>query len=1223
MLFTVFSIFRSTQSFAAEAYCFGPYDFYDHDTLQDVNVDPGDGFFVADFSSANIGGTGMCFNADCEEDPDNCMLCEDGMCDDGATCWCNIAKISPIPEQYNYYFYADRFDDYSSCQEICAYRCADQIVGVESGWEKWLESASFCTYPITFKKQGGSGGDNEIYSLASSGAFLDPDAHRQMTTNANEVTIPARAGYSFLGYYNAANGSTRFIDQDGYITASGISAASSYSSDAEWHAKWSAETYTITLNDSTNGGSGGTGIAKEVYATKWTNNSGTTITSVAIPTKSNSVFLGYYTGTTGGTQKIPANGVLPSNTTFTSSTTLKAQFGGCTCTKGTNVSTCTVTGVTDNKCQYSYTCNTGYNTSGTFEGAVATANNTSPNCTPGAMKITLHKQGGTGTIKTNEGIYTGTNSGTMTCTTGTSVSLPTWDSNLNPGTTNITNTGKVFLGWSTDDTCTTSSCVSTTQITCPTTGAEYFAVWQTCNACNTGSNCTCSLNVVNNVCTYTTGANSCYYVSSGANTYSPVCTIYSPTITVDSRRGVSAVTAKGWTNSGTATMTKSCNCGSTINLSTVTPTFKSCYNTIGYTLTSGSGSLSGTTYTCGTGNATITAAATAISTDASLAPASVDKIYNYTATTLTASGSSCDSAITKSYKFGVANSSNGTYSYGDFSGMNEISIPKNYFLGTKYFKAQVSASDGTLTSSVATSNEVPVTLKQKAVTFVQGRCGQLSGTQQLYARYEGASLYTSATGTVAGTIPTASESNATFNGWYTAQSGGKQVYDASGVLQASVAGYTNSTPAWIITGPTSLYARYICSPGYSVDNNGCCLTANTCTVTFKSGDKTLGTQSFTYGTAQQLTSVTSLFNVPVSGANGWSFEGWATTTGTTTTTYADKQSLSTLCADGNNITLYGVWTRPIQFRYYNSATATSVTTDNRTQYYYNTNTTNAAAGSVSTYALYTQSNYNWAPSGWATSSTATLASVSQTGSTTTTVTPAYNAAAPTYYAVYSRTPQISYNANSGSGTTSSTNCGTQTYNAGGSAGSSSSCTLASNGFTTPLSGYNFYRWGTTTNSTTGTGSGGSYTFPNTAWASLKTTMLYAIWNTQITLDKNSGSGTIQGESGTTNAAIRCTYGVSCDFGNTSTLSYTGYTFNGGWGTSNSCTATTTSFTNPTGTYYACKSANTINLHWYEENGTTQLTNVPIENQTCTYGDNITLPTEPTRPGYTFLGWEVF
>lgn len=45
-------------------------------------------------------------------------------------------------------------------------------------------------------------------------------------------------------------------------------------------------------------------------------------------------------------------------------------------------------------------------------------------------------------------------------------------------------------------------------------------------------------------------------------------------------------------------------------------------------------------------------------------------------------------------------------------------------------------------------------------------------------------------------------------------------------------------------------------------------------------------------------------------------------------------------------------------------------------------------------------------------------------------------------------------------------------------------------------------------------------------------------------------------------------------------------------------------------------ADTINLHWLNEDGTT------YQNSTCTVDGDLELPTPPTKYGYTFTGWEL-
>ncbi|MDE6250222.1 MAG: InlB B-repeat-containing protein, partial [Alphaproteobacteria bacterium] len=157
--------------------------------------------------------------------------------------------------------------------------------------------------------------------------------------------------------------------------------------------------YTITLNATQNGGTGGTGTVYEKYATGWSlTNFGTTVTSITRPTKTNNVFNGYYTAASGGTQKIPASGALPANTTFTADTILYAQYSACNaCTKGTGVASCSLS-VTNNACTYSATCSSGYITpTCTSAGACS--------CTPGTYTITLNDNNGSGGTGTAKEVY--------------------------------------------------------------------------------------------------------------------------------------------------------------------------------------------------------------------------------------------------------------------------------------------------------------------------------------------------------------------------------------------------------------------------------------------------------------------------------------------------------------------------------------------------------------------------------------------------------------------------------------------------------------------------------------------------------------------------------------------------------------------------------------------------------------------------------------------------
>ncbi|HNY25310.1 MAG TPA: InlB B-repeat-containing protein [Alphaproteobacteria bacterium] len=96
-------------------------------------------------------------------------------------------------------------------------------------------------------------------------------------------------------------------------------------------------TYEITLRNYSNTTNSGIGYIYEILGVRWTDGS-TTITSVTIPTRTNYTFAGYYTATSGGTQIIPASGVLPSPTTISSDSTYLYEHwtaNTVTCSAGT------------------------------------------------------------------------------------------------------------------------------------------------------------------------------------------------------------------------------------------------------------------------------------------------------------------------------------------------------------------------------------------------------------------------------------------------------------------------------------------------------------------------------------------------------------------------------------------------------------------------------------------------------------------------------------------------------------------------------------------------------------------------------------------------------------------------------------------------------------------------------------------------------------------------
>ena len=409
-------------------------------------------------------------------------------------------------------------------------------------------------------------------------------------------------------------------------------------------------TYTITLNATQNGGTGGWAKIYEVYNVGWYSDvndpSSLVEIGVPIPTKANSVFNGYYTAATGGTQRITKTGALPATTTFTANTTLYAQFSACApCTQGKGVASCSAS-VTDNACKYSATCSDGYKNP-TCDSAGKCS------CTGNTFYIEYMKNEGSGSAPTaptscvygSGDCYAPQN--TFTAPAGyhfdywtsddgydyrvgddlsfseygfkdgdTLFLYPIWspnsytirysigdgvgeseyrEQNVNynaPFKTmsadTFTRSGWTFAGWG------GKYPKSNTQYRYTTAGDTTLAAkWcQNCATVPNGS-CTLTVNETTGACTYDTTCNTGYYISSGAGTHAPVCSPSSYIVTYNLNGG-----------SGTAPSAQACTPGQscTLNAGTTTAFYRDGYVLAGWSTSQ--------TATSGSFTITITAATT-------------------------------------------------------------------------------------------------------------------------------------------------------------------------------------------------------------------------------------------------------------------------------------------------------------------------------------------------------------------------------------------------------------------------------------------------------------------------------------------------------------------------------------------------------------------------------------------------------------------------------------
>ena len=206
----------------------------------------------------------------------------------------------------------------------------------------------------------------------------------------------------------------------------------------------------------------------------------------------------------------------------------------------------------------------------------------------------------------------------------------------------------------------------------------------------------------------------------------------------------------------------------------------------------------------------------------------------------------------------------------------------------------------------------------------------------------------------------------------------------------------------------------------------------------------------------------------------------------------------------------------------------------------------------------------------------------------------------TFFAQWSaNTFTVAYNANGGSGTTSSHTC---SYDG--------ACTLKSNSFT--RTGYTFAGW---KKANSGTTLAAGANIKNAATGGTAT--YYAQWSANtFTVAYNANGGT-----GTTSSHT-CTYDQACTLKSNS-FTRAGYQF-AGWKLNNSGatlgagTNIKNAATGGTVTYYAQWSANTFTVA-YNANGGTGTTS----SHTCTYDQACTLKSNSfTRAGYQFAGWKL-
>ena len=162
-------------------------------------------------------------------------------------------------------------------------------------YAKWTANS----YDVTLDMQGGTG---EVASVTATYAKAMP-----------AIKAPKRKGYSFGGYFSKKKGAGTQ-----YYTADGQSARTwNGATNATLYAKWTANSYKVTLNRQ--GGKGGSASATATYAQA--------MPEIEVPARTGYTFGGYYSATNGGgTRYYTAEGTSARKWNKAAATTLYAKW---------------------------------------------------------------------------------------------------------------------------------------------------------------------------------------------------------------------------------------------------------------------------------------------------------------------------------------------------------------------------------------------------------------------------------------------------------------------------------------------------------------------------------------------------------------------------------------------------------------------------------------------------------------------------------------------------------------------------------------------------------------------------------------------------------------------------------------------------------------------------------------------------------------------------------
>ena len=489
---------------------------------------------------------------------------------------------------------------------------------------------------------------------------------------------------------------------------------------------------------------------------------------------------------------------------------------------------------------------------------------------------------------------------------------------------------------------------------------------------------------------------------------------------------------------------------------------------------------------------------------------------------------------------------------GSFTSGGSVTLPAGPTRAGYTFAGWFAAATGgsALSSPYTPGVTAPITI------YAQWTANSFTVTYN-YNSATGGNTIASATFSVGGTaltLPTPTRTGYSFGGWYS-DSGFNTSIGAAGASYSPSASMT-------------AYAKW---------------TANSYTLTYNynlaTGGNSTVSDSFTVGG--------SALTLPTPTRTGYSFGGWYSDTGYTTSIGAAGASYS----PSASMTAYAKWTANSYTVSYDSQLGSAVAAGSF-----------ATGGTVILPAAPTRLGYTFA--GW-------FAAASGGSALTSPYAPGVTSAITLYaqWAVAQQT--ISYSANAGTGSVSATT------------GNTAATVSLASGVGFSRSGYTLDHWNTAANNTgtTYSLSAASVTMPAGGLT------LFAIWTANtytITYNANGGTGNMVHVS-----EPYTTGGIAVSVPGAGTLVKTGYTF-GGWATTANGTALSgtgaTAFTTASDvTLYAVWIAGTYTITYNINGGTGSAQRSGSSVTTDSYttgGSTVALPGTGTlaKPGYTFGGW---